>query len=141
MSKRNLILSILLVTALAFLQSGCAGTHVGAESSEDYNENPLMAAIPDGVNNKKAMDAAESALIGREWTVASRSDDEITGKLKHRAFDAKVIIKIEDRNLVLYSDAVYIDPQTEKVSSGVPYGWLQHLRDDMQDILAVQAHK
>jgi hypothetical protein len=139
MFRRNALFSISLVVALVILQSGCAGTHVGAKSSEDYNKSPLTVAIPTGVSDDVALDAAESAFNRRQWKVVSRSDAEITGALKHRAFDATAIIKIEDRNLVIYSDSIFIDPQTEEQSPGVPYGWLENLRDDMRDTLAYRA--
>lgn len=126
------ILKIFISTTLILVLAGCAGTRVGTYTAQKYNENPLTVAIPNELENTKAIQLAEEALRGRKWTVSSRTASEVVGKLEHRHFDATVTIKVEGESLVLYSDATYDGPQTEEATPGVPYGWLANLQRDIQ---------
>lgn len=117
---------------LVLLLTGCPGTRVGTYEAEKYNQNPLTVAIPHGLENTQALKVAEEALRGRKWTVFSKTDKEVVGKLKHRHFDATTTIKLEGENLVLYSDAIYDALQMEEATPGVPYNWLKNLQKDIQ---------
>ena len=139
--RTRLVLTALLVSTFVLLQSGCSNTRVDARSAEKYNQQPLMVVIPEGVDNKAAIYAAESALIGRGWAVESKSDTEISGKLNHRRFDATGNIKIEGENLVIYSDSVYLDPQTNELSPAVPYGWLGNLQKDIRTFIMYERNR
>ena len=134
----RLALAILTLGLLALTQAACSGTQVGTKSAEDYNARPLRVVIPSGVDNAKAIKAAETALINRDWVVTNQTDDEISGKLSHRRFDAVVNIRIEGRSLVLYSDSTYTNPQTNEVTPGVPYGWLEYLKKDIKKFIAYE---
>lgn len=114
---------------------------MGTRSAEEYNARPLKVAMPEAVDNTRAIKAAEAALLGRDWVVVSKSDDQISGKLIHRNFDATVNVKIENRYLVLYSDSTYQNPQTKEITPAVPYGWLENLRDDMQKFIAYENYR
>jgi hypothetical protein len=140
MSATRLAFAIVLLGLLALSQSGCSGTRVGKNSDEDYNAHPLMVALPDGMDNAAAIKAAERALIGRGWVIVNKSDGQISGKLIHRRFDATVNIKIENRNLVLYSDSTYLDPQTNEIRPAVPYGWLENLQEDTRKNVAYESY-
>lgn len=138
-TKSNL--AMLLVGVLALTQTACSGTRVGDYSVESYNQNPLTVAIPSEVGNVSAIAAAESALVLRRWAVIDKSDEQITGKLRHRRFDATVNIKIEERHLVLYSDSLYQDRETNEMTPAVPYGWLKNLQEDIQKFIHYESYR
>ncbi len=135
----RLAFAILLVGLFALSQSACSSTRVGVKEAENYNAQPLMVYIPEGVSDAAAIKAAESGLTGRRWAVVDKSEEQITGKLSHQRFDAIVNIKIEDGNLVLYSDSTYLDPQSNKAEPAVPYGWLENLQKDIQKIVVYES--
>jgi hypothetical protein len=139
MLLRKLNLAILFVGVLGLFQTACSGTRVGDYSVESYNQNPLSVAIPEDVDNAGAIKVAESVLIARRWIVIDKGDDHITGKLRHRRFDATVNIKVEERHLVLYSDSLYQDRETNEMTPAVPYGWLKYLQEDIQKSIPYQA--
>jgi hypothetical protein len=141
MRIKTLDFALLAVSLLALSLAACSGTRVGTVSYEKYNANPLTVAIPGEVTNERAIKVAESVLIGREWVVVEKSDDAITGKLRHRRFDATVNIRIENRNLVLYSDSTYLEPQTNATRPAVPYGWLENLQEDIQKFIAYENYR
>lgn len=134
-------LATLLIGVMALLLTACSGTRVGDYSVESYNQNPLSVAIPENVDNAGAIRAAESALIGRRWVVTDKGDDHITGKLRHRRFDATVNIKVEDRHLVLYSDSLYQDRETNQMRPAVPYGWLEYLQEDIEKSIPFEVYR
>ncbi|UCH47215.1 MAG: hypothetical protein JSU95_14105 [Betaproteobacteria bacterium] len=141
MSIKKLNLAILLVGALALFQTGCSGTRVGDYSVESYNQNPLSVAIPEDVDTAGAIRAAESALVARRWVIIDKGDEHVTGKLRHRRFDATVNIKVEDRHLVIYSDSLYQDREKNEMTPAVPYGWLKYLQEDIQKSIPYQAYR
>ena len=138
-SKSNL--AMLLVAICALFQTACSGTRVGDYSVERYNQNPLTVAVPQEVDNAGAIKAAESALVARRWAVIDKSDEHITGKLRHRRFDATVNIKVEDRYLVLYSDSLYQDPESNQMTPAVPYGWLKNLQEDIRKFIHYESYR
>ena len=139
LTKSNL--AMLLVGVLALTQTACSGTRVGDYSVESYNQNPLTVAIPSEVGDASAIAAAESALVLRRWAVIDKSDEQITGKLRHRRFDATVNIRIEERHLVLYSDSLYQDRETNQMTPAVPYGWLKNLQEDIQKFIHYESYR
>ena len=141
MPALRLTFAILLLSLLALSQSACSGTRVGVKSAEAYNARPLKVYIPLAVDDPAAIKAAESGLIGRGWAVIDKSDEHITGKLHQRRFEATVDIKIEDQNLVIYSDSTYLDPQTNELTPAVPYGWLKNLQQDIQKFVAYENYR
>lgn len=141
MSIGKLNLAMLLVGVGALFQTACSGTRVGDYSVERYNQNPFTVAIPQEVDNSGAIKAAESALVARRWAVIDKSDEHITGKLRHRRFDATVNIKVEDRYLVLYSDSLYQDPESNQMTPAVPYGWLKNLQEDIRKFIHYESNR
>ncbi len=138
-TKSNL--AILLIGMFALLQTACTGTRVGDYSVESYNQNPLTVAIPSAVDNASAISAAESALVLRRWAVIDKSDEHISGKLRHRRFDATVNIRVEERHLVLYTDSLYQDRETNQMTPAVPYGWLKNLQEDIQKFIHYETYR
>lgn len=141
MPIRKLNLATLLIGVMALFLTACSGTRVGDHSVESYNQNPLSVAIPEDVDNAGAIRAAESALVARRWVITDKGDDHVTGKLRHRRFDATVNIKVEDRHLVIYSDSLYQDRETNQMTPAVPYGWLKYLQEDIEKSIPFEVYR
>ncbi len=113
---------------------GCS-TVVGGGASERYNQNPLTVSIPPNVSAEQVQKAAEQVLRKRDWQVTSSSPQEIVGTLDHRSFKAKTILKVDNGLIKLLSDSKYED-ESGRLLPGVPKGWLENLRKDLNKSLA-----
>ncbi len=130
----SLLASVVLLWAIGPI--GCS-TVVGAGASERYNQNPLTVSIPSRLSAEQVQKAAEQALRKRDWKVVSSSPQEIVGTLDHRSFKAKTILKVDSGHIKLLSDSQFED-ESGSLSPGVPKGWLENLRKDLNKRL-VQA--
>lgn len=126
-----LIIAVLLWTAGPI---GCS-TVVGSGASERYNRNPLTVSIPSGLSAEQVQKVAERALRKRGWQVASSSPQEIVGTLDHRSFKAKTMLQVDNGVIKLLSDSQY-EEESGSLSPGVPRGWLENLRKDLNKSLA-----
>ena len=80
-----------------------------------------------------------STLEERKWTVVERSPKQVVGTLRHRDFDAKVILKVEGKQIKILNDSRYKSPTTGELGPAVPHGWLKNIEEDLQVFLARRA--
>ena len=123
------ISTILFVFTLIGCQSSTR--KLGEDAVAEYDSNPLSVEVPASATQEQAINMAESVLIGREWKVTSKSDDQVVGNLVHRGFDATATIKSEGSKLVIYSQAVHTDKHSGEAKPAVPLGWLKNLQSDL----------
>jgi hypothetical protein len=132
------------VAALALVLVGAmlpaAGqTVMGADEAAKYNAQPLSVPVPPSLTEAEIESAMVSTLEGRKWTVTERSPQQVVGKLVHRGFDAKVILKVEGPLVKILNDSRYKSPQTGQLEPAIPKGWLKNIERDLQVSLSKKA--
>ncbi|MBK1858883.1 hypothetical protein [Cerasicoccus arenae] len=132
--KHATLLSLLGLFCL-LIASGC-NTLRGKSSVEDYNADPLTVQAPNGVTDTAVQDVMYRALTGRQWKIIESSPNKVVGTLDHRGFKAKVTLVHEGNQIKIFSDSTYYSTKRKGYYPAVPYGWLENLQKDMNNMLA-----
>jgi hypothetical protein len=111
-------------------------TIMGAEEVEKYNRDPLTVPVPSGLTPQAVEEVIAFTLQNRKWTVVERSPQQVVGKLLHRGFDAKVVLKVEGDLIKILNESSYKSPQTGLFEPAIPKGWLRNLQKDLKVFLA-----
>lgn len=75
-------------------------------AASDANKEPdTTIAVPEGLSIEDSQKAVIKAAISRRWTIASKTDAQVTINLAHRAYDPTLNFKIRENQIKLYSDS------------------------------------
>ncbi len=123
-----IIAPLLIVLAIG---SGCRTFPTGSEAVAQYNANPLVVAIPDGVSSTTVDQLSAVTLRNRGWSVTEQKPGSVTGHLNHRGVNATATLKQERGTVRILVDATRYNPVDSTTEPAIPLNWLQNLRKDL----------
>ena len=101
-----------------------------------YNANPLTV-VPAELSTNVIENAMLTALIGRKWTIQSRSQGTVVAKLKHRGYDATVTLQSDGSIIKILNESTYLANTINPVNTAtpkpaVPVSWLINIQRDLR---------
>ncbi len=109
------------------------------QTAKSYDEHPLTVAIPTGVTPQAVGEATSEAFVARKWTIVEASPQRTVGTLKHKGYEAKVVLETDGDQIRILCDARDVNPQTGKGTRVVPMGWLKNLQKELEIRLSGKA--
>ncbi len=136
MKSLQITLRSFLVLA-AFATAFFAQSKAVAADEADLGQPAGSVAVPEGLSAKEVQGAIIASLIGRQWTVQSKTDERVIGYLKHRSNEATLTLVYDATKIELYCVGWAINKKTgERQKPEQPEGWLKFIRGDIAKNLA-----